>query len=1017
MIHVDRSHLPALDPSSSKDFLSDDIISWPPISHETDSIQDPFPSTVQVSGQPQSSVVDANTNTNITSQSGPGTPLVSAYPAPRPSPSSSISAQANGAGPAGTSAPVADSSSVRTDPAKGPAQESATKPDDTTAGSVTENAQRSTPKSLTLSSSPLSDLSQLSPAPEDDKPLEAESSSQAETSGGSQPESNSTGAKPTSGSPRSKTKASLSVEDKQAAGSSAIQRSTGSSSAPLSSGGATLTEPTAGANVTALAPSNAGASTSGTFSGDRRVNLMLDLNNQLLQVYLTCQSRGITHTDPILRPYAQRLLENIQWVQSFADPNAKVLPFPSLVPPPHLDFWPSNRIDRLYAALNLLDKDNSSQPDGLSSASSTTSSPLLNGGPMSSQTLKRERSVDDVGGTNNHNTPYKRRDTGESKAHLSSMPPPSTNPTTKEFSLPLANGHSQQTHSQQLSPRLGDTGGTDMAALNMARERERMRQIQLRQQHQQQQQQQQQMNLMNAARQMSSPNGATANTASGRRMSPPGSMGMPLNATGNNMSTTPSQMHPSGAGGAATAGGMNTNSMGGPMPPQLSSLPPHIQQLYRILQNPNHPLMQAIVQHIPNFSSLPVQMQLQQMMKFVQQQQQHQHRLQNQLNVQNLAQGGAGSASNLGQSPTAQNAGAQGLVNGMGAMHAGGMGSMGQNGMGGMGGMAQGSSGMMGQRGMPPAGMNMDSLAQHQRQMLMMQQMQRGAGGSGAGMASAPQMNPQQMMLIQQERMRQERLQQMQQQQHQQQQQQTGAPGMPQTMNMNGVMGGGPGDTNLAALRSNASISGIARNMPSPSDPMNMRPSSRGTSSPMTPRTPSAAATRGPPAGADDYQRMMMQQQQQQQQRMAHQNSFSPQAVQQSQQQQMASGSVYGMSQPSGGGYPGPSQSQQQQQQQQQQQMQPSGWPARHQQSQDFSSSYGTGMDNSFGQSNDAPYGSTANPNSGMHAPRHMSGTPVPQQPQMMQQQHPGSMGASGPQSASSDVAPDFDGMQFGTTW
>lgn len=210
------------------------------------------------------------------------------------------------------------------------------------------------------------------------------------------------------------------------------------------------------------------------------------------------------------------------------------------------------------------------------------------------------------------------------------------------------------------------------------------------------------------------------------------------------------------------------------------------------------------------------------------------------------------------------------------------------------------------------AGVNMNNLTPHQRQLLLMQQ-SRGGGGNSNSMMMTPQQQAyyaQQQQQQQQERMRQD--------QHQQrlalsQAQQAHSPthaGSPMSL---------PGDHGNAfpALRSNSTIPGIARSTRSPSD---------SAPSPMTPRAP----TRGPSMSQEDYSRALLQAQQtqanrlltahnqmQQQQQQQQQSNWQHQQQQQAMQMSHGQGSSYGMSPPGsagmgsyGGNAPSPSNSQ-----------------------------------------------------------------------------------------------------------
>ncbi|KAJ7727969.1 hypothetical protein B0H16DRAFT_1589966 [Mycena metata] len=138
--------------------------------------------------------------------------------------------------------------------------------------------------------------------------------------------------------------------------------------------------------------------------------------------------------------------------------------------------------------------------------------------------------------------------------------------------------------------------------------------------------------------------------------------------------------------------------------------------------------------------------------------------------------------------------------------------------------------------GMNMGGMMSNGITPQQRQLMLMQQQRGGGGGGGPGNMN---MSPQQQMMLQHQQQEQ-RMRMEQQQRMGMAAQQGGSPTHPGSP----MMGGG----DFPALRSNASIPGIARIARSPSD----------GGGGMTPRmTP----TRGPSMGAEDFQRAMMQQQ------------------------------------------------------------------------------------------------------------------------------------------------------------
>ncbi|KAJ6543878.1 hypothetical protein B0H19DRAFT_289364 [Mycena capillaripes] len=172
----------------------------------------------------------------------------------------------------------------------------------------------------------------------------------------------------------------------------------------------------------------------------------------------------------------------------------------------------------------------------------------------SSSPLKRERSDDmPPDGMN------KRRDTGEGKSMMPPPPIPSpvANSSASAFPTPLTNGSATPP-----VPPLGDPlapqnpGMIGDPQLNAA-SRDRARQAQMR---------------------------AQAN----RQMSPPSNPNPGMNA-----------------------GQPAANAIAGP---SGSAQQQAAQQMYTILQNPNHPFLQYMMRHLPGFQQMPVQMQISKMM-------------------------------------------------------------------------------------------------------------------------------------------------------------------------------------------------------------------------------------------------------------------------------------------------------------------------------------------------------------------------------------------------------------------
>lgn len=262
-------------------------------------------------------------------------------------------------------------------------------------------------------------------------------------------------------------------------------------------------------------------------------------------------------------------------------------------PPPPLDFLPTERIQQLYVELpSIFAKEIARrQQNGII----PTAPPPIpgNAGSNPNPNLKRGRGDEAAS-----DSAGKRRDTGENKGPSMMMPPPSSMPianspthaTPTQFSLPITNGNIP-TGMPQRSPQLSDpllsqpslgpmmnAGEAQMAASS----RERARQAQIRA-HQQQ-----------AVRQISPPS-----------------------AGGPGPGPNPSQQQISGHGGMpnninAAAGPSNLASPAGMNPPMPSNA--MFQQCYQILQTPNHPFIQYMNRAVQNFSTLPVQVQIQKMM-------------------------------------------------------------------------------------------------------------------------------------------------------------------------------------------------------------------------------------------------------------------------------------------------------------------------------------------------------------------------------------------------------------------
>ncbi|KAJ7283345.1 hypothetical protein C8J57DRAFT_1675892 [Mycena rebaudengoi] len=629
-------------------------------------------------------------------------------------------------------------------------------------------------------------------------------------------------------------------------------------------------------------PSAAGTQSTSPAPGDPKVAIMLELNEELLKVCMEFQKQKMELTEPQFQAYSLRLQTNLAWSASVVDQNrqhgSQAPALPMMDAPPPVDSYPTERIQELYQELPVVFAKELARQAAAAS---------------SSLSLKRDRSAEDISGDLMMN---KRRDTGENKVPAAMMPPPpipspvANSAAGNPFPTSGANGMGSPLPPQMTDPSIhqpfapqNNANPMDTPLRTRAQQAQAMRAQQ--------------------ARDMSPPGGNIPNMNNG------------------------------------LPGGNNVNAIAGPSGSfNIASMPPHIQNMYTMLQNPNHAFVQYMIRNVPGFQQMPVPMQLQKMVTTHSQiQQQNRERQQQMSPMQNNGVGGGGFPGQTSPvSPIASMGGpSQSPQNPMFPMNA----SMDLRAMnstplpGGGGGMNMGMNGM--------------NISPQQRQLLLMQQQQRGGGGGGGGGMGNPNpgmgMSPQQMAFQQQqqERMRME------------QQRMAGAPlhtGSP-------MMG-----NEFPALRSNASIPGIARIARSPSD---------GSQGSMTPRI---APARGGSMGAEDYQRVMMQQRS-----MGGQNpGFNPQQFQQLQQQQPGwqqnqmqqqqamqmhggggggSGGGYGMGGRPGSGYGGGAPS-------------PPG--------------SGQGMPNqNWGGSSGYPFaaspGSNADQVQAMQ--RHMSGTPAPQIP------------------------------------
>ncbi|KAG6332588.1 hypothetical protein ID866_6501 [Astraeus odoratus] len=649
-------------------------------------------------------------------------------------------------------------------------------------------------------------------------------------------------------------------------------------------------------------------------SNNAKVIRILELNAELFNVCMEFQARGLV-TDPRYQQYCIRLRGNLNWLAAAADQRQHHnAPLPAMEPPIVVEFAPI-RIQHLYADLpTLFAKDIARQQ--IVSANShphshphphSASHPGQQQSPLPNGNLKRNRQEDipDLSAS-------KRRDMGDSKMHgpSSSLSSVSPNPMGGG-SMPSISGSGAGPGSAS-GPGLGSGSSTanvgagpgmgpglrssppnmlagqtnvgsiavpgtpvlpqsppvsavssagmphppsaslssvagaggmsgavpgapatlPFAGADAANSRARAQAAQAQaQQVREQQLRQHQAAQMQHMHQMQ---------AAGRHMSQPSAQTQGLQGVG---------------GGMGGASGMHAG--GGP-PGQLQPPPQFQAQLLQVLQNPNHPMMQILLQQIPNFTALPQPQQMQKLQQLV-----IHNRQQNQ-------QGASPAVSRTAQMVgMPQNPAMGALANG--PMSGGGGSGGGPSPVSPLGQQAPGmsqpqqmSSQQSPQNGMFPfspahggggggsSGMDprlaanfaqqMAGNMNQQRQLMLMQQQQQqmrnanGNFGMAVGTSAPSMMNVQmyQRMMSQPGGSSQP--------QQQQQQQQPGAGG-------GSPMVPPPNDT-FPALRSNAAIPGIARSTRSPSD---------GVHSPMTPRAPSRLSQQQQPP--NDYQQAMLQQQ------------------------------------------------------------------------------------------------------------------------------------------------------------
>ncbi|KIM60773.1 hypothetical protein SCLCIDRAFT_928221 [Scleroderma citrinum Foug A] len=688
-------------------------------------------------------------------------------------------------------------------------------------------------------------------------------------------------------------------------------------------------------------------------SSDAKVIRILDLNAELFKVCMEFQLRGVQTSDPRFYQYCTRLQTNIAWLAAAADQrhHHNQVQLPIMDPPVAVEFSPP-RIQHLYSDLpSLFAKDIHSSPSsnghlkrnrpddpsdlsatkrrdmgdskmhGSTSSAAVSPNPMLTGGMPSIAVSGPGPGLGPGPGM------HPGSGLGSNHASLGSglrASPPNSFPGSTGVGVPGTPGLPQSPlisagsssgigHAPSASP--SSAGGTGMPSMGgvggmqgmpgsapalpfgateasiAANSRARAREVQIQQardqhlrqqqhQHHHHQQQQQQQQQAAQLQQMQA-------TAAARHL-PPASSSQGLQGQG------------VGVGGmvGGMGGGMGGGNAGGPggQPNQSQqSQQVQIQQLLQILQMPAHPLMQHLLQNVPNFLALPQQQQLQKLhmvyQQLMAQRQQHQAAAAAQRNPQmaGMSQnpamagtlsngamaggsgngGGPSPVSPLGQQPPVmtqpqQMSSQQSPQNGMFPFaqgHAGGNSGMDPRmaaGAGGGGPNPNFSQQMAGNMG----AMNFNQ----QRQLSLMQQQQQqqmrnvngnmgmGVGVSAPGMMGSQQhsvygMNPRMM--------------------GQAGGSSSSSQQQPQPQPHGGAGAGGgspmapPLNDTFPTLRSNSTIPGIARSTRSPSD---------GVHSPMTPRAPSRLSHQQ--QASNEYQQQVMLQQQQQQQQHA-QSTFN----------------------------------------------------------------------------------------------------------------------------------------------
>ncbi|CAL1701922.1 unnamed protein product [Somion occarium] len=505
-------------------------------------------------------------------------------------------------------------------------------------------------------------------------------------------------------------------------------------------------------------------------SSDPKVLVILEMNSYLLKVFLAYQARNIPLTDPRVQQYTTRLQSNLHWLASAADENRKtalgMIPLPIMHPPPPVEFIPMERLLQLYAELpKIFHKDVARRREGQ--------------GMHANGSVKRDRPDD----ASQDHAP-KRQNTGDAKISTPT-PTPSMSPGGSMIGHRSASQPPQSPHPGRGTPPRPMHGSSSpsmppppvppgaMATLTDPRSR---------------------------SQNLSGPTGMS-------HMSPPGDGVRHMSPAVPHTPVMPTAGPSSGPSQATIAA--------------VQQMGAAAMQSFQIMQNPGHPVMQYINQNIPNFSSFPLQQQLQrvQVTYSALRNQQMQQQMQQQRMAGMHSPAGSGMAGFGGNPGAGVSSGSPARASPVSQQSP--MGS--QSGAGLYSHPNQGMGTSFDPRAVyaaltPQQQAQLQNMPPPQRQMyLMQQQQQQLMRGANPSQANNPMMSGQSRM------------------------------GQAGPSGQGGLsMGINPMDTNaIPALRSNPAMPGIARSTRTPSDH---------APSPLTPGQ-----------RAEDYQRAMLAQQQQQQ--------------------------------------------------------------------------------------------------------------------------------------------------------